>query len=487
MRIEDFLTRHGLTINPFANAEEAQGDQVLLDLLQSRQFHYGHPQWPKFLGDPPGNQTSVVFGFKGSGKTAMRLSLGAAIEDYNKQRSEGRVLVVNYDEFNAYLSSWKAHIDRALLRHRRFRDRVLGRPVPAASQAQHWRLAHHIDAILAEIARKLPEILAGSNTSVRRWPNRLKYDVLFLAAVYLPGRSNDYVQALRRLYATLFGAGGNLRNDLVYVLATTFTLGGYMAYRFGHAQGLAKRFANRVQILDRDVSDRRWAFQLLPLGYLKNQPLTEDVLDATDESSRYEMLEKAVNIVHQAGYARIVVVIDKVDEPSMVHGDYDRMSDFIRPLWNNKLMQTSGIQFKMLLPAQLYKTIRKGDSNLLNAARLDKANLIHPLTWSGEQLYEILSERAAVCRQDRDGLEFNLRSLFDADISRDEIVAALGKTRIPRYGAKFMNRTIAEACQTILAQDIGDKIPVIPRGVFYKVAAEIETEIRNDAQDLLEV
>jgi hypothetical protein len=163
------------------------------------------------------------------------------------------------------------------------------------------------------------------------------------------------------------------------------------------------------------------------------------------------------------------------------------MSDFIRPLWNNKLLQTSGIQFKMLLPAQLYKTIRKGDSNLLNAARLDKANLIHPLTWSGEQLYEILSERAAVCRQGRDGLDFNLKSLFDADISRDEIVAALAKTRIPRYGAKFMNRAIAEACQTILAQDLGDKTPVIPRGVFYKVAAEIETEIRNDAQDLLEV
>ena len=50
-----------------------------------------------------------------------------------------------------------------------------------------------------------------------------------------------------------------------------------------------------------------------------------------------------------------------------------------------------------------------------------------------------------------------------------------------------MNRAIAEACQTILARDLGEKTPVIPRGVFYKVAAEIETEIRNDAQDLLEV
>ncbi len=285
MRIEEFLTRHGLSINPFANAEEAQGDQVLLDLLASRQFHYGHPQWPKFLGDPPGNQTSVVFGFKGSGKTAMRLALGAAIEDYNRQRTEGRVLVVNYDEFNTYLASWKAHIDRALLRHRGLWDRILRRPVPTASQAQHWRLAHHIDAILAEIVRKFAELLASSHTNVRRWPNRVKYDVLLLAAVYLPGRSNDYVQAIRRLHGMLFGGTGSLRNDLFYVLATTLTLGGYFAYRYGQAQGLAKKLARRVQVLERDVPDRRWALQTAP-GRLPEEPAAVGGLPRPDRRGR---------------------------------------------------------------------------------------------------------------------------------------------------------------------------------------------------------
>lgn len=487
MRIEEFLAKHGLTTNPYAGAEEAQGDQVLLDLLHSRGFHFGHPQWPKFLGDPPGNQTSVVFGFKGSGKTAMRLALGAAIDDYNKNNTDGRVLVVNYDEFNPYLSSWKAHIERALARYRSFWDRVRGRPVPTASQAQHWRLAHHIDAILAEITRGFPQILASSRTNVRGWPEQLKYDVLLLALVYLPGRSNDYVQTLRRLHVALFSGTRSLWNDLLYVLATTFTLGGYFAYRFGLAHGLARKFARRVQVIERDVPDRRWALQMLPSGYLKNQPLTEDTLEPTDEASRYEMLNKVVAIARQAGYARIVIVIDKVDEPAMIQGDYQRMSDFIRPLWNNKLLQTSGIQFKMLLPAQLYKTIRKADSDLLNAARLDKANLIHPLTWSGEHLYEILSERAAVCRQAHNGLDFDLRSLFDVDITREELVATLGKCRIPRYASKFMNRALTEACQTILARDLADKTPVIPRNVFYKVAAEIDTEMRNDTQDLLEV
>jgi hypothetical protein len=487
MRIEDFLARHGLKADPFANAEEAQGDQVLLELLQNPQFRFGHPQWPKFLGDPPGAQTSIVFGFKGSGKTAMRLALDAAIDDYNRQAADNRVLVIEYDEFNNYLASWKAHIEHALARHRRFTDRLLGRPAPTASLARHWRLAHHADAILAEIARRLCHVIAGGIADLHLWPRHIRQDVLFLAAVYLPGRGNEYTQAIHDLRHKLFSKPLRLWDAALRVLAGLVTLGGYFAWRYAHAQGLARKFARRVQVIERDVRDRRRALRILPLSYLKNQPLTEDLLEPTDEASRYEMIDKAGGIARQAGYARIVVVIDKVDEPVMIQGDYERMSDFVKPLWNNKLLQTSGIQFKILLPAQLYRTVRKAGSDLLNAARLDKANVIYPLTWSGENLYEILSARAAACRQNHEDLDFDLRSFFDPDISREELVASIGKTRIPRYAAKFMNRAMAETCLATLTQNLGEKAPAIPRSIFYRMAAEIEAEMRNDTQDLLEV
>jgi len=408
MRIEDFLAKHSLKCNPFANAEEAQGDWILLELIKSRQFRFGHPQWPKFLGDPPGNQTSVVFGFKGSGKTAMRLALDAAIHEHNRHSPDGRVLVVSYDEFNTYLSSWKTHIDNALARHQGFWDRVRGRPAPTASLEKHWRLAHHIDAIIAEIMRRVPRMLSSSPSHPRLWPRQVKLDTLFLAAVYLPGRSNEYIQTIRDLRAMMFGPSARFWQTARRMLAGLLTLGGYFAYRFGQAQAIALRLNRRVQVLERDVPDRRWALRKLPLGYLRSQPLTEQSLSPVDEAARYEMLNKVLSIARQAGYGRIVVVIDKVDEPSMIQGDYAQMSDFIKPLWNNKLLQTSGVQFKMLLPAQLYKTIRKAGGDLLNIARLDKANMIHPLTWSGEQLYEILSERAAVCRENPDGLEYDL-------------------------------------------------------------------------------
>lgn len=488
MRIEDFLAKHNLRCNPFANAEEAQGDWILLELIKSRQFRFGHPQWPKFLGDPPGNQTSVVFGFKGSGKTAMRLSLDAAIHEHNRHAPDSRVLVVPYDEFNTYLSSWKTHLDKALARHQGFWQRMRGKPAQTATLEHHWRLAHHIDAILAEIMHRLPQVLAGSPSHPRLWPRQVKLDALFLTAVYWPGRSNEYVQTVRAMHHMLFSHSARLGQKLRYILASVFTLGGYFAYRWGQAQAIARRLARRVQVLERSVPDRRWALRRLSLGYLRSQPLTEDSLSPTDEASRYEMLNKIMGIAKQAGYARIVVVIDKVDEPSMIQGDYDQMSDFIKPLWNNKLLQTSGIQFKMLLPAQLYKTIRKAGGDLLNIARLDKANMIHPLTWSGEQLYEILCERAAVCRDSANGdLSFDLQQLFDPQITREQLISTLARTRIPRYAAKFMNRVLAESCQTMLSSDVKDQVPHVPTNIFHKVAAEIETEIRNDAQDLLEV
>ncbi len=488
MRIEEFLAKHSLRCNPFANAEEAQGDWILMELIKSREFRFGHPQWPKFLGDPPGNQTSVVFGFKGSGKTAMRLSLDAAIHEHNRYAPDSRVLVVGYDEFNTYLASWKAHLDKVLAKHQGFWDRFRGRPAATASLEQHWRLAHHIDAIMAEIMRRLPQVLAASPGHPRLWPKQIKFDALFLAATYWPGRSNEYVQTIRSLRRTLFSPTARFRQRLRSTLAAIFTLGGYFAWRWGQAHTIAKRLARRVQVLERDVPDRHWALRQLPPGYLRSQPLTEDSLSPVDEASRYEMLNKLIGIARHAGYSRIVVVIDKVDEPTVIQGDYDQMSDFIKPLWNNKLLQTSGIQFKMLLPAQLYKTIRKAGADLLNIARLDKANMIHPLTWSGEQLYEILCERAAVCRENRDGeLSYDIQGLFDPQLTKEQLISTLARTRIPRYAAKFMNRVLAESCLVTLSSDVKDSVPRIPMNIFHKVAAEIETEIRNDAQDLLEV
>ena len=77
----------------------------------------------------------MVFGEKGSGKTAIRLQIARHLADYNAEHPEHQVFVVPYDDFNAFLD--------------RFRDRFSGRRRRAERMLEQWRLWDHIDAILS--------------------------------------------------------------------------------------------------------------------------------------------------------------------------------------------------------------------------------------------------------------------------------------------------------------------------------------------------
>jgi hypothetical protein len=182
-----------------------------------------------------------------------------------------------------------------------------------------------------------------------------------------------------------------------------------------------------------------------------------------------------------------VVVIDKVDEPAYMGGDYERMFLFIKPLLRNKLLQTSGIHFKMLLPEQLHMNVRKASTTEANVGRLDKANVIHPLTWTGEQLYEMLAERASVCRTGDAAGVFQLSQMLGDDLPPDQLIRELERMRIPRYAAKFMNRLVADTCASLPPEMPEATLPKIPASVFYKVSQDLESDIRDTAQTLQEI
>src|SRR2546423_7883446 len=109
MKVQDFLDHHAIARNPCAE-EDAQTDPVFKEFCIESTFH---PSWDKVYGDPPEPATSIIFGEKGSGKTAMRLQLARHLEHYNERHPGQRLFVVHYDDFNPFLD--------------RFRDR-LGKP-----------------------------------------------------------------------------------------------------------------------------------------------------------------------------------------------------------------------------------------------------------------------------------------------------------------------------------------------------------------------
>ena len=119
MTEQEFLEHHKLVRNPFVD-EDAQTDTVFRDFCIAGTFH---PSWSKVVGDSKQPATAIVFGAKGSGKTAMRLQLINQIAKHNTDHAQEKVFLVCYDDFNAYLGPFQEHLSR---RSRGNPDRVLG-------------------------------------------------------------------------------------------------------------------------------------------------------------------------------------------------------------------------------------------------------------------------------------------------------------------------------------------------------------------------
>ena len=131
MRIRQFLEHHGIAENPFAD-EDAQTDLIFKGYCITSTYH---PTWDKIYGNPAEPATAVVFGEKGSGKTALRLQITRHLADHNADHPEARVFVIQYDDFNPFLDRSRERFSG----RRRRADRVLGQ----------WKLWDHADAILS--------------------------------------------------------------------------------------------------------------------------------------------------------------------------------------------------------------------------------------------------------------------------------------------------------------------------------------------------
>ena len=143
MKLHDLLAHHGIVANPLPT--RPQTDPRLQGPLPHEHLP---PAWDKVYGDPSSPATSIVFGEKGAGKTAMRLQMAGQIDEHNAQNDNGRLFVIEYDDFNPFLD--------------RFADRLSGRKQrnPAKVLAE-WKLWDHMDAILSLGVTSLVDRLLG--------------------------------------------------------------------------------------------------------------------------------------------------------------------------------------------------------------------------------------------------------------------------------------------------------------------------------------
>jgi hypothetical protein len=468
------------------------------DLRPDRDGAATHSDFEKILGDLYRPSTAIVFGEKGSGKTAIRMQIADRIAAHNARRPDAKVLLVPYDDLNGVLE--------------RFTRRVGGKtPLDAF---QKFRLVDHLDAILGIVVPRLIDALlmkpadaramavapSPSDSAItldagpdarkisRRLDAGAKRDLLLLQAVYdRPDQADLRTGRLRRLLrvnlpgsvvlwnllawlgwipaAALFIWAGLKVSAIGQVTALTYVfavlLGLWLlvlAKRYAWDNlallGLARRIRRQLRVIARsEPSLVRSMRQIDPAvrdaGHL---PLSD-----ADEA-RYTMLDRLRRTLRAFGYVGMFIVIDRVDEPTLISGDPDRMRAVIWPLFNNKFLQQESVGIKMLLPIELRHALFKESSAFFQEARLDKQNLVERLSWTGAMLYDLCDARLKACHDPAAGV-ISLLDLFAEDVTGKDLVDALDQMHQPRDAFKFLYACLAEHCSNVTAEQEQWKIP----------------------------
>jgi hypothetical protein len=460
-----------------------------------------HSDFEKILGELDRPSSAIVFGEKGSGKTAIRLQIADRLAAHNAARPQNKVLVVAYDDLNTMLD--------------RLHQRVSGASAGSAGSGkdvlaslQKIRLVDHLDAILSIAVTALVDALlrpTGATAAVgngpilelgpepaksaRRLDTTTRRDLLLLQAIY-DGSDQPTVRTrrLRRALRLVRPAGPVLLDALaawgwipllvlaiwVVVAATPearkstvlgvvalVVVGLYvvlvlkrLVYDTLRRRALGRRIRKQIRVGGR--SDDSYAASLKQLDAVDRQPRLLPLTDSDDQ--RYAMLGRLRRVLRGFGYSGILIVVDRVDEPTLVSGDPDRMRAIIWPMLNNKFLQQEGLGVKMLLPIELRHLLFKESSNFFQEARLDKQNLVERLSWTGAMLYDLCDARLKACRPPSTA-PIALLDLFAEDVTRKDLVDALDQMHQPRDAFKFLYACILEHCSNVTGEENEYRIP----------------------------
>ena len=477
MKVQQFLEHHSMVRNPFAE-EDASTDPVFKEHCIDSTYH---PAWDKVYGDPAEPATSLVFGEKGSGKTAMRLQIARHLKRYNQQHPDRRLFIVHYDDFNPFLDRFRERVGR-----RRRPDRVL----------EQWKLWDHMDAILSlSVTGLVDRVLQSSHPSkavegdvapeaVERLDRHQCRDLLLLAACYdsstaetFRGRWNRLRRQLRfpvwrSFWDVAVGAVWSttlavLIITLIWKDRTSWLKPGWLTlffaiaavgwlprlWRLARIWLAARSVCKRSRVTNREAGPLRQSLMRLTAAELSGQPLPSK--DSTDD--RYELLTKLQAILGTLGYSGIIVLVDRVDEPHLINGAAERMRLLLWPMLDNKFLKHPGMGLKLMLPLELTRYIEKEDRSFYQRSRLDKQNVIPSFEWTGEALYDVANARMAACASP--GAKTTLRELLSDSISSQRLLEALRSLRVPRHLFKFLYRLLVTHCNAHIDSDPVWQIP----------------------------
>ncbi len=519
MNLNQFLEHWKIVENPF-RGEEARQDPVFLRLEAASQAGVGgvapaanipspaapgmtsHSDFEKIAGDFSRPSTAIVFGEKGSGKTAIRLQLADRVAAYNSQNPAARCLWIGYDDLNPVLGRY---CERAKVEKKPNLTETLGK----------LRLVDHIDAVLTLVTPALVDSMLKETTVrtgappvtitlpeepkkiVKKMDAQTRRDLLVLQTAYdrpdAPVGAEVRTRKLRRLLRIVPPIGSMVWTTLVLMGWIPAAGVAYFAWKkdllkfdltsLTHADSvwwtiagllslylvvllkrsiydrlkyitLGHRLRKQIRVSIRTDSSYGRALRVIPQALVDSAVLP---MSGSDET-RYAMLERLRRVLRHAGYESAVVVIDRVDEPTLIAGDPDRMKAVVWPLLHNKFLQLPGLGIKMLLPIELRHALFRESAAFFQEARLDKQNLVERLGWTGSMLYDMCNQRLQACRAPA-APPLALLDLFAEDVTKQDVIEALEQMHQPRDAFKLLYQCFVDHCASVTSDQAQWRIP----------------------------
>ncbi len=448
----------GLARDPFA-CEDADKDPVLGE-IDTAAVHSG---FDRIFGNPEVPSPGIVFGEKGSGKSGLRLMMLRRLANHNKAHPQQKVFDVEYIDFDVRMEQMRQSI------------RASSDPRKAAKAVvEAWRLSDHLDGILALGVTSLLDDCLDAGERPVDFTRKQKIDVLLLAALYDQSQkrtTDEGLSALRSALRVRLGYGAWCKFLLIVasILAVGVALVPHLAewfewgdfgpsklwYGAGGVIGLlawgwfgvgkflvaskARSTVRHVRVLAQDAHPLGRI-----LGGLSPKERKEFLLPTgTDDASRFDLLSRFLGVLAGFGYGGCYVMVDRVDEPSLLSGSEDHMKQFVQKLLDIKFLQYPNLALKLFLPIEMESLHRNATPEELKRMRLDKSNLIGELKWTGQELYEVANQRLLSSLAPGSVVK-ELRDLFAEDLDFGHIKETLTSLATPRYAFGFLSAVFSE-------------------------------------------
>lgn len=460
----------GMNQEPFM-CEDADKDVI----LQSMDKSAVHSGFDRIYGNPNEPAPGIIFGEKGSGKSALRLMMRRNVEEFNEQNPEKKIFLIEYTDFNQFIGNY---------------CNTLPNRSDEATEAKEviskWKLSDHLDCILSLGYTKLVDQIIKSGKPSKKLQHKHAADLLIGTSMYYHSEENTTVDAVKRL-SRFFGFGSlrplmklavalslsfisvfifmflfilmfitvynipllseSIRNDLMVVNPNVYYLTGlgvfittWIWYFLSRSSSFtsARRAARGIKTVPKDPKITAKILLKLPSRERKDFILPK----SNDEAARYDWLQRFITLINQFGYHGIYVVVDRLDEPSQLSGRDELMKQFIDKMLDIKFLQYPHIGIKLFLPIELDSLHRNASPEQLKRMRLDKSNLIPEFKWSGQELYEIANQRMQACIEGESNV--SLADLFGDDLNFDYVKETLNMLGTPRYAFGFLSSLVTD-------------------------------------------